>query len=212
MIERDNTNRHFKGQLRTEEIQCFCRKHWIILIQDLIGFLLFICFIVFLAIYFKGIYKFFAQDSFFSSLLAFSIVTFITLYIHRFFLRFIRYFLDIIIITNYRLVILEKSLYLQDSKDAIDLAKIQDIRKEQHGIIRNVLRFGKLVITLSATSTTKVLPLVPNPDYHFRKINTLKRDYIRDRLGKREQSNLNDKQDVFPEWHPAQTISGLSQK
>ena len=74
----------------------------------------------------------------------------------------------------------------QYSKDTVDLAKIQDIKKEQNGIAKKVLKFGKLIITLSSTSTTKKLLFIPNPDYHFRKINALKREYIKDRLRKHD--------------------------
>lgn len=186
MIQQDNTDRHFKGQHRGEILQCFCRKHWIVIVKDLIGIVLFLIILTFLAIYSKPIYQFFHQDSAILTLLAFSVVGLITFYIQKFFLRMIRYFLEIVIITNYRIVTLNKSLYLKDSKDAIDLAKIQDIKKSQHGILKRVFNFGELTITLSATSTTKTLPFMPNPDYHFRKINTLKREYIRGRLGKRE--------------------------
>lgn len=212
MIEEDNTNRHFKGQLATETVQCFCRKHWIVLVKDFIGFFIFIVLITITAIYFKRIFNFFSQDSFFSAFLAFSVISVFTVYLHRFFLRLIRYFLEIMIITNYRIVFLEKSLYIKDSKDAIDLPKIQDIRKEQDGIITNLLRFGTLVITLSSTSTTKKIPFIPNPDYHFRKINSLKRDYIKERLSKHEKGDLRPDSEYVRNAHPVQPLSALADK
>lgn len=198
--------------MATEKVQCFCRKHWVILLKDLIGFVIFIGLIIITAVYFKGIFNFFSQDSFLSTLLAFTLFSVFTVYVHRFFLRMIRYFLEIMIITNYRIVLLEKSLYLKDSKDAVDLPKIQDIRKEQHGIIRSILRFGTLVITLSSTSTTKVIPFIPNPDYHFRKINSLKREYIKERLSKNEKGNLKREEYEEPRAHPVQPISALADK
>lgn len=179
----DHTNRHFKGQHNTEAVQCFCRKHWIILIKDFLGFFLFIGLLVLTSVFFKPIYNFFVQDSLMIHLLAFSFVGLFTFYIHRFFLKIIRYFLEIVIVTNYRIIVLNKSLYLRDSKDATDLPKIQDLKKHQNGILRNLFRFGDIEVTLSATSTTKYLRHIPNPDYHFRKINLLKREYIKERIG-----------------------------
>jgi hypothetical protein len=199
MITYDNTNRHFKGQLDTEEVQCFYRKHWIVIVKDLIGFLFFLFVLGFTAFHFKGVYQFFAQDTLFTTFLAFSLVALFTIYIHKFFLRMIRYFLDIVIVTNYRIVVLDKSLYLRDSKDATDLPKIQDIQKSQDGLIKNIFKFGELVITLSSTSTTKTLKFVPNPDYHFRKINKLKREYIKERLGQRHQRDLKVMKNTDPE-------------
>lgn len=186
MMNNENKDRHFKGQLDTEVVQCFYRKHWIVLMKDILGFALFITILTFVISQFKGIYVFFSQDSFFITFLAFSIVGLFTIFIHKFFLRLIRYYLDIAIITNYRIVNIDKSLYLRDSKDAVDLPKIQDIQTSQHGIMKKIFNFGELVITLSSTSTTKTLDFVPNPSYHFRKINTLKRDYIKERLSSRD--------------------------
>lgn len=207
MIPHGNANRNFKGQLDTEIVQCFCRRHWIILLKEFVGFFIFLMALGVIGYYFKGIYDFFSQNSFFIEILAVGIVTLSAIYIHHFFLRIITYFLNIVIITNYRIVILDKSLYLHDSKDATDLAKIQDIQKEQNGIVRNVLKFGKLIITLSSSSTTKQLTCIPNPDYHFRKINMLKREYIKGRLGKhdRKPNKIESKrpeEPSFPEFKP----------
>jgi hypothetical protein len=206
----DNTNRNFKGQLETEEVLCFCRKHWIVLFKDFLGMILFIVVMGLIAFNFQRIYKFFSQDSFFIKFFALSLIILFTIYIHRFFLRMIHYFLDIVIITNYRIVILDKSLYLRDSKDAIDLPKIQDIEKNQSGILRKIFNFGQLIITLSSTSTTKVLRFIPNPDYHFRKINKCKREYIKERLSKREQKTLHKKDcvdDNFQEFSKIETAT-----
>lgn len=190
MIKQDNTNRHFKGQLDSEEVQCFYRKHWIVLSKDFIGFFAFLTVASITVFHFNKLHDFFAQDLAFMTLLAFALVGVFTIYIHKFFLRIIRYFLDIVIITNYRIVALDKSLYLRDSKDAIDLPKIQDVQKEQDGLFKKIFKFGELTLTLSSTATTKTLKFTPNPDYHFRKINRLKREYIRERLRSRHQKDL----------------------
>lgn len=183
----DNSNRHFKGQHSTEAVECFCRKHWIILVKDFLGFFIFIGLLVLTSIYFKHIYNFFIQDSLAINLLAFGLIGFFTFYIHKFFLRMIQYFLEIVIVTNYRIVVLKKSLYLKDSKDATDLPKIQDMIKHQNGILRNFLRFGDIEITLSSSSTTKILKNIPNPDYHFRKISKVKSGYVQETSNERRQ-------------------------
>ncbi len=213
MTNNENKDRHFKGQLDTEVVQCFYRKHWLVLMKDTLGFILFITIFTFVVMHFKGIYTFFSQDSFFITFLAFSIVGLFTIFIHKFFLRLVRYYLDIAIITNYRIVNIDKSLYLRDSKDAVDLPKIQDIQTSQHGIMKKIFNFGQLVITLSSTSTTKTLDFVPNPSYHFRKINTLKREYIKERLATRDPRRtqlIQQKPTEEVELVTEDAISGLS--
>lgn len=181
-IKIGNTDRHFKGQLETEVVECFFRKHWIVIVKNIIGFFLFLCVMAFTAYNFRSVYNFFHQDSLMISILALIIAALFTVYMHKFFLGFFRYFLDIVIFTNYRIVILDKSLYLRNTKEAIDLGQIQDIEKEQVGIIPNLLRYGTLVIALSASSAVKKLYFVPNADFHFRKINKMKREFVKEKV------------------------------
>lgn len=188
-----NTDRHFKGQLETERVECFFRKHWIVLTKDLLGFIMFLGVLAFTAFHFSSIYNFFSQDSLVITVLAFIIIGVFTVYIHKFFLRFIRYFLDIVILTNYRIVILDKSLFLHNTKEALDLNQIQNIEKEQVGILQNMLKYGNIMIILAASSAVKKIYFVPNADFHFRKINKLKRAYIKEKYKteRTERQNLN---------------------
>lgn len=181
MNSKPNTDKHFKGQLDNEIVECFFRKHWIVLIGNIVIFFVFIGIIIFISFHFEGIYEFFSRESLFVEIMAVLTIGLFTAYIHKFFLGMIRYYLDIVVITNYRIVQIDKSLYLRDEKDAIDLPKIQDIQKSQYGIIKKILNFGELVITLSSTATTKTISLIPNPEYYFKKINQLKREYIKER-------------------------------
>ncbi len=210
--EVDHTNQHFKGQHKSEAVSCFCRKHWIVLIKDFAGFIVLLSLLILTGIYFKGIYNFFSQDSPFINVAAIVIVGIFTFFLHKFFLRIIRYFLEIIIITNFRVVVLNKSLYLKDSKDATDLPKVQDIQKRQNGILQNFLRYGDLELTLSSSSTTKVLTNIPNPDYHFSKINQLKSEYLRGSLLRNRKKTENVKKEnknhpfIEPTFEGSRTI------
>ena len=94
--------------------------------------------------------------------------------IYRQFLAIFQYFLHCVLITNYRIVDVDKSVFFRDSKDSVDLARVQDIRKIQNGVFENVLHFGTLVIILSGTHATVTIDLVPRPDYQFKKINKVK--------------------------------------
>ena len=209
-IKSGNTDKHFKGQLETEVVECFFRKHWIVIIKDFAGFTLFIFSMLFVAYNYRTVYNFFHQDSLMISILSLFLILIFTVYLHKFFLRFFRYFLDIVIFTNYRIVILDKSLYLRNTKEAIDLSQIQDIEKEQVGVVPNLLRYGTLVIVLSASSSIKKIPFVPNADFHFRKINKMKREIIKEKMtydrNEREPLIINKK----PANETNDVYSGLS--
>lgn len=179
--EVDNTNRNFKGQQKNEVVHSFCRKHWIVLVPHLIGFL---CIVVFPVLFLL----FIPQDALSSIMSPFAYriiagiaLVGITYYFHRFFLRFFAYYLQIMIITNFRVIQLDQTLFFNRNRDSIDLPEIQDIVIQQKGVIKTILNYGELTITLSSAHSSKMLTCVPNPEYFFRKINKTKREYITSR-------------------------------
>lgn len=180
----NNKDRQFKGQHTNEELECFYRHHWIVLLAPILLYIVFIAlFSLFLILMHKQ--NAVQKDSILFYTLVISGFLFATYYIHRFFIHMYNFFLNIVIITNYRVVDLNKTLILHDTQEVIDIAKIQDVTKKQDGLIRNILNYGQLIITLSSVSATKTLYFVPNPDFHFRVINRKKREYIQQKQSDR---------------------------
>ena len=103
----------------------------------------------------------------------FTLLIFITLAQHVFFLRFLNYYLDIVIITNYRIIDLKKSLFIHDEKEIIDLHEIQDTQKMQTGIFPNFLNYGDIKIVVPSMTRAMVLPYMPRPEYYLNQINQL---------------------------------------
>lgn len=192
MDDFDNTNRHFKGQQSDENIACFCRKHWIVLIPLFCGVAVFMAVILLIfAVLNPKIILFLREQRTFLSVLLILGTILTTFYINYFFIKLINYFLEVVVVTNYRVIELRKTLYITHDRDAIDLSKMQDVIKKQNGLIKNILNYGEIIITLSGSSISKTLQYTPNPEYHFRKIYDLKREYIVKRgLEKREQGSI----------------------
>lgn len=183
----DNTNKNFKGQQKTEVVLCFCRKHWIVLFAHLIGFFVFLAavFYFFMEVSSASITSFFSPQTY-KGIAALLVLGF-TYYIHRFFLRFFNYYLQTMIITNYRVIELHQTLYFVRQRNSIDLPEIQDIIINREGVIPTLLNYGEITIILSSAHATKTFYCVPNPEYFFRKINKTKREYImRRRMEKTE--------------------------
>lgn len=171
-----NARGHFRGQMPDEEILSFARKHWVSLLPDIIPYALYISAIfVFLAIMSQFQLPSLGQ-SFFQLLvlLAFMITGFVT---HRFFIHTINHFLTVMIVTNYRIVEINKTIILTDIKESIDMRKIQDIHYRQHGLFKNLLKFGELYIVMGNTEN-KIITQVPNPDFFFRLLNSIKAEYF----------------------------------
>ncbi|OIP80741.1 hypothetical protein COW94_04705 [Candidatus Peregrinibacteria bacterium CG22_combo_CG10-13_8_21_14_all_44_10] len=176
----DNTDRHFKGQQRSEVVVYYTRKHWITQIYlfiEIIAFTLVFGALIFVAVYLKEV-------AHIGELMIAAVVA-MTVWLHHIFTGFLNYFLGIIVITNFRVIILEKSIYIKDDKDVVDLHEIQDIKKIQHGIIPNLLNYGKLVVVVPTMIQPMIINAIGDPEKFFRKINNAKRDYIHERQQQR---------------------------
>lgn len=177
-LHSDNSDRHFKGQQQNEIVICFTRKHWIVLLPHLLGFAILLIAITsfFLIVRKEHINNIMNEELY--RLIAGIAVIGLTIYIHRFFLRTINFYLSMYIITNLRVIDLERTLYLRKNTDSIDIPQIQDIITSQKGIFKNILNYGEIIISLASVNSTKILVKVPNPEFHFRKIHKAKVEYI----------------------------------
>lgn len=173
----DNNNCFFRGQNEGEKIVKFTRKHWVYTLPYIIIFIL--AFVFFLILFIN-----YAIHSNSISLptnepivqLLFIIAVIIILYgLHKFFVFMINYFMCVVIFTNQRIVVIKRHLFIADTKDSMDLSRIQDVQFEQNGLIKNILKFGSVHIIVG-NAETKTLPLIPNPDHFFRLINRLRNE------------------------------------
>lgn len=177
--EINNTNRNFKGQQKNEIVLSFCRKHWIVVVPRMILFI-FLLIAPFLMLI--GITSFKSGGRFIDPLLykifIGAAILAITYYLHRCFISFFNYYLQMLIITNLRVIYLDQTLYFNRNRDSLDLHEIQDVVLNQEGIMKTFLNYGEVTITLSSAHASKTFTCVPNPEYYFRKINKTKRQYI----------------------------------
>jgi hypothetical protein len=176
----DNTNKNFKGQQKNEVVHSFTRRHWIVLVPSFINLILVIgCFVFLLSISKNSLTSVFSTFAYkVTAILSLGILTY---FFHRFFDKVFNYYIQILVVTNFRIVILDQTLFFYSQRDSIDLNQIQDIGVQRGGIIKTILNYGELTISLSTSHATKVLRCVPNPEYFFRKINKIKREYITQR-------------------------------
>ena len=161
---------HFKGQLEGEIVVCVFRKHWIAVLPTLLSMpgLLIVLFLLF-----SNLSLLVRQGHWVAYLMVFALGGLHAL-IHRQFLALFHYYLDTVILTDRRVVMVDKSVFFKDSKTSIDLVNVQDIQKHQVGIFQNFLNYGSLTFTLSGSGGPSVIDLVPRPEYQYKKIHEVK--------------------------------------
>ncbi|MBT6068420.1 hypothetical protein HOG48_01560 [Candidatus Peregrinibacteria bacterium] len=179
--EVDNTDRSFIGQQKHEEIMLCTRLHPIIILPYVFGIAL-ITAIFFAIVY--GTSNVIPKGEIMGQILLFGVFSAYMYYLHRFFNKLLNYYLHVVILTNYRVIEVIKTVYFCNNKDTIDLHKIQDLKKDQDGLFCTIFNYGTLVVEVSAIHETKRVRYLPNPDKWFQTLNKVKRSYIERRRAK----------------------------
>ncbi len=166
----------FKGQLENEEVVSYFRRHWVVMLPDILSFGFFL--IVFVTISYNIMrFGFPVIDPVFFQMLVGLAVAVIGFSIHRFFVRLLAHGMDFVIITNMRIVEIRKSLFLHNDQESFYMWNIQDVHQQQNSFFKNVLGFGELVITLEGGSDSITIQMVPTPDRYFRLLNRIRTEW-----------------------------------
>lgn len=163
----DNKDLYFKGQQNNETLICFFRHHWICLIREMAYFIIFLLIVTFTLSKIDTIKEILRGQRELKLLFATGFLLG-TIYLHRFFTKMINHFLNIRIITDLRIIDHQKTLFLSDTMDAIDMFQIQNIERIGEGLLPNLLKYGNIKIYLNASSAVRTLSYVPNDKFHFR--------------------------------------------
>lgn len=169
----EHLDKYFKGQQTNETFVCFFRHHWITLAREFLYFSIFMLIVIFTVVKLDSIKEILQGDR---TMKLFFATGFLigTIYLHRFFIKLLNYFLDIGIITDMRIIDHQKTLFFHDNMDSIDMSQIQNIEKIQQGLLPTILGYGDIKIFLTASSIAKTFNYVPNAKFHFRCMNRQK--------------------------------------
>lgn len=165
----------FKGQLSDEQVLFFFRMHWTKVLPSLLFVILFLLIIAAIIVGAKPLYSlgYSVHDL---KWIILTLLTLLTGVVHYEFIKIFYYHLHTVVVTNMRLVIVDKSIYFRDSRESIDLSKIQDVNKKQNGLFPTIFNYGELIITLAGSDTLVTVDHVPTPDHYFKRINKVKQE------------------------------------
>lgn len=184
---------HFKGQYADEQVEAFFRAHWITLVPGIIAHFFFLIVIAVVFGNFSSEIAAFFRTSIGEIVLILSVFL-LTYFIHNFFIKLINHFLNTVILTNLRIVEIQKMIFVKDLQISLDLRMVQDVKKLQNGILENVVNFGELIFMMSS-SDVRVIKFVPNPNFHFRLINRVKLEAVQKRIG--DKNNTRSHQSIL---------------
>ncbi len=165
--------KYFKGQLENEEVIAHFRQHWVVIIAQIIYMLLMMSLLTLMFFNGKSIANFIhahplSTPFFFTGYVIFAA------FFHKTFITILNHFVNVVLITDRRIIHYKKTLFFQNIVETIDMAQIQDIQHDLSGIMPNILKYGKIHIIIASTISTKTFKYVPNGKYYFRTICTMK--------------------------------------
>ncbi|HVW67000.1 MAG TPA: hypothetical protein VHA78_04715 [Candidatus Peribacteraceae bacterium] len=145
----------FPGRHKGEEFQFYFRQHWIRLWWParrlLIWTIVFGIGIFVTSRSFEGADLDFVRRA---SLIALSVFFLLTQL--SFLVQLYTYFLYVIIVTDKKIHRIKKTMLTVDDHQSIDLWTLEDISKNQHGIIQNMLGFGTLVLVMPTQDALRI--------------------------------------------------------
>lgn len=161
----------FRKQHPDEKTILVVRKHWLTLFSSM-AILFFLTLLPFIIYFFiKSATWYYVFFSVYWFLVA---VYFLILW-NLLFYNIIMYYLDIIIITNKRVIENEQNGLFKYTASEVELSKIQDISVKVFGPLAEFLDFGDMEIQSAGTQTKFYFHTLPHP-YKIRKIiNDLKK-------------------------------------
>lgn len=146
------------------------RKHWIFLVK--LSSLLFILIGIFFAVIFMG------SLSGLSSLIIWLTALWISMvWIQYVFVQWINNELDILVVTNKRVIEYDQVTFLNRKITQASIDQIQEVRASTSGIIGNLLRYGDMVIKTAGDASDFQLTAIPRALETSRIIHSLIDEY-----------------------------------
>lgn len=169
---------NFPGQKEGEVIQYLVRKHWIIYLR--LFLFLAATFLVPLIGYFYLQFGFdFSANT--NRILTLVFLVYLEILTLIAFIRWLEEELDLIIITNERVISIDQVTFMHRSISETELVQIQDVKHIAKGVLSNVFGFGSLQIQTAADKIVFIIHDVPEPYKMARKIMDV-RDELKKKL------------------------------
>lgn len=169
---------NFQGKHADEQLQFYFHQHWIRMLWPLTKLILVNALVLSIGYVLFRVLT--IEDDAARRLLLTLFTAFFLITNFEFLVRFYRYLLYVIVVTDKKIHRIKKSLFMLDDHQSMDLWMLQDIFKCQHGIIQNILRFGTLI--LEAQETIIRIHFAPSVSEKYEKLMHL-REQARSKMG-----------------------------
>jgi len=156
----------FKERRNGEEIILVLRRHWLILLAKMLPLGLLFGAVVLFPFLAKTIWLNsvgIGLGDFNQSVLNLLQIIFLMFLWIGLFFTWIDYYLDVWVVTNFRIINIEQKGLFRREVSELEHEKIQDVTTEIHGIIPTVFDFGNLFIQTAGEKSRFIFKQIPRP-------------------------------------------------
>lgn len=93
---------------------------------------------------------------------------------HFLFVRIFEWLLSNVFITTQLIIDLHFLSFVEDDVAYIEISKINEVEKRKHGILKNILNYGEVVLSVAGMGTNAILSYVKRPSRIVSLIQALK--------------------------------------
>ena len=154
----------FIHQKPYEHIVFKVRRHLVTLLPAFFIFLLLLALPAALALVIRSVFPGLFESSFgFPLLLLFASAYYLSIVLF-YYTYFVTFYLDLLVVTNDRLLHIEQHGLFSRTISELDLYKIQDMSSEVHGFFASSFNYGDLLIQTAAAIERFRIDNIPNPE------------------------------------------------
>jgi hypothetical protein len=142
-----------------EQVIGLYRRHWLVMVQQAVPLLILMAF-PFAALFFIT----FPQISGIVPFTVFALSGWALFLWMTFFGLWTGYYLDVLVLTNERIIDIEQHTFFHREISECRLEQIQDVTVESHGVFAHFFRYGNLNIQTAGESERFSVNFLPNPE------------------------------------------------
>lgn len=178
------TDKYFYDQLPEEKIYFIFGKHWFFLTAQFAIYAAILILLILSPFLLRASFGGAGGENTLLQALLLTGYVLTLIFIHRFFLWLLSYCATFAIVTNYRVIVIKKSMFLKSEKEVLDLAEIRDIQMRKKGLFCNILNCGDINFILSTQEQdATVIRMVHNPTDIQAKCNTVRHQRVQEGKG-----------------------------
>ncbi len=162
-----------------EQVVLAVNDHWVAIFRQIFGYLTVLALFI-LVVIFAGWINGYSQDS--AKAIVLIAIALFALLNHWFFLHVIQWDLSNWFVTTHRIIEFDNKPFIKSDMRFVKISEIHEVEKRKHGLVRNILDYGDVIINVAAVPEPMVLRYVTQPSKFVHLIQAIRNEKLHHEL------------------------------